>query len=59
MRNKNTVDIMVIFKGADKDSDGEYFVTDSFSLDSRVLTIKQDCINREFRIDCVESIYIF
>jgi hypothetical protein len=50
---------MVSFKGADKDAKGEYFVTDSFSLDSAVLTIKQDCINRTFRIDCVESIYIF
>lgn len=38
MKKSNTVRIMVEFK----DSDSERFVTDSFSLDSGILTIKQD-----------------
>lgn len=55
MRNKNTVDIAVRYK----DKDEEYFVTDSFSLDSGVLTIKQDSVKRTLRLDTINTIYIF
>lgn len=55
MRNKNTVDIAVRFK----DKDEEYFVTDSFSLDSGILTIKQDTVKRTLRLDFIKTIYIF
>lgn len=55
MKNSNTVRIMVEFK----DSDSERFVTDSFSLDSGILTIKQDTVIRTLRLDFIKSIYIF
>lgn len=42
-----------------KDSDLERFVTDSFLLDSGVLTIKQDTVKRTIRLDYIKSIYIF
>lgn len=42
-----------------KDSDSERFVTDSFSLDSGILTIKQDSVKRTFRLDFIKTIYIF
>lgn len=42
-----------------KDSDSERFVTDSFSLDSDVLIIKQDYGKRTLRLDSIKSIYIF
>ena len=42
-----------------KDSDSERFVTDTFSLDSGILTIKQDSVKRTLRLDCIKSIYIF
>ena len=55
MKKSNTVRIMVEFK----DSDQERFVTDSFSLDSGILTIKQDTVKRALRLDFIKSIYIF
>lgn len=55
MKKSNKVRIMVEFK----DSDSERFVTDSFSLDSGILTIKQDSVKRTLRLDCIKSIYIF
>ena len=55
MKNSNTVRIMVEFK----DSYSERFVTDSFSLDSGILTIKQDTVTRTLRLDLIKSIYIF
>lgn len=42
-----------------KDSDSERFVTDTFSLDSGILAIKQDSVKRTLRLDCIKSIYIF
>lgn len=42
-----------------KDSDSERFVTDSFSLDSGILTIKQDNVKRTLRLDLIKAIYIF
>lgn len=42
-----------------KDNDSERFVTDSFSLDSGVLTIKQYNVKRTLRLDFIKSIYIF
>lgn len=42
-----------------KDSDSECFVTDSFSFDPGVLTIKQDTVKRTLRLDYIKSIYIF
>ena len=47
--------IMVEFK----DSDSERFVTESFSLDSGILTIKQDTVKRTLRLDSIKTIYIF
>ena len=55
MKKSNMVRIMVEFK----DSDSERFVTDSFSVDSGVLIIKQDYGNRTLRLDFIKSIYIF
>lgn len=55
MKKSNTVRIMVEFK----DNDSERFVTDSFSLDSGVLTIKQYNVKRTLRLDFIKSIYIF
>lgn len=55
MKKSNNVHIMVEFK----DSDSERFVTDSFSLDSGILTIKQDTVKRTLRLDFIKSIYIF
>jgi hypothetical protein len=55
MKKSNTVRIMVEFK----DSDSERFVTDSFSLDSGVLTIKQGYGKSTLRLDFIKSIYIF
>ena len=55
MKKSNTVRIMIEFK----DSDSERFVTDSFSLDSGVLTIKQDYCKSTLRLDFIKSIYIF
>lgn len=55
MKKSNTVHILVEFK----DSDLERFVTDSFSLDSGILTIKQDNIKRTLLLDYIKSIYIF
>ena len=55
MKKSNKVRIMVEFK----DSDSERFVTDSFSLDSGVLIIKQDYGKRTLRLDFIKSIYIF
>lgn len=49
------VNIMVEFKN----SDSERFVTDSFSLDSGILTIKQDSVKRTLRLDLIKTIYIF
>ena len=42
-----------------KDSDSDRFVTDSFSIDSGILTIKQDSVKRTLRLDSIKSIYIF
>lgn len=42
-----------------KDSDSERFVTDSFSLDSGILTIKQDTVKRTLRLDLIKTIFIF
>lgn len=55
MKKSNMVRIMVEFK----DSDSERFVTDSFSLDSGILTIKQDTVKRTIRLDFIKTIYIF
>lgn len=55
MKKSNMVRIMVEFK----DSDSERFVTDSFSLDSGILTIKQDTVKRTLRLDFIKTIYIF
>lgn len=55
MKKSNTVCIMVEFK----DSDSERFVTDSFSLDSGMLTIKQDTVKRTLRLDFIKTIFIF
>jgi hypothetical protein len=55
MKKSNTVRIMVEFK----DSDSERFVTDSFSLDSGMLTIKQDTVKRTLRLDFIKTIFIF
>lgn len=55
MKKPNTVRVMVEFK----DSDSERFVTDSFSLDSGLLTIKQDTVKRTLRLDFIKAIYIF
>ena len=55
MKKSNMVRIMVEFK----DSDTERFVTDSFSLDSGILTIKQDTVKRTLRLDFIKTIYIF
>lgn len=55
MKKTNTVRIMIEFK----DSDSERFVTDSFSLDSGLLTIKQDTVKRTLRLDFIKTIYIF
>lgn len=55
MKKSNTVRIMVEFK----DSDSERFVTDSFSLDSGMLTIKQDTVKRILRLDFIKTIFIF
>lgn len=55
MKKSNTVRIMVEFK----DSDSERFVTDSFSLDSGILTIKQDNVKRTIRLDHIKTIYVF
>jgi hypothetical protein len=55
MKKSNMICIMVEFK----DSDSERFVTDSFSIDSGILTIKQDSVKRTLRLDCIKSIYIF
>lgn len=55
MKTSNRVHIIVEFK----DSDSERFVTDSFSFDSGVLTIKQDTVKRTLRLDYIKSIYIF
>lgn len=55
MKKSTKVHIMVEFK----DSDLERFVTDSFLLDSGVLTIKQDTVKRTIRLDYIKSIYIF
>lgn len=49
------VNIMVEFKN----SDSERFVTDLFSLDSGILTIKQDSVKRTLRLDLIKTIYIF
>ena len=45
------VRIMVEFK----DSDSERFVTDSFSLDSGILTIKQDTVKCTIRLDHIKN----
>ena len=42
-----------------RNSDSERFVTDSFSLDSGILTIKQDTVKRSLRLDFIKTIYIF
>ena len=55
MITSNRVHIIVEFK----DFDSERFVTDSFSLDSGVLIIKQDYGKRTLRLDFIKSIYIF
>lgn len=55
MISSNRVNIIVEFK----DFDAECFVTDSFSLDSEVLIIKQDYGKRTLRLDYIKSIYIF
>ena len=55
MEKSNTIRIMVVFK----DYSSERFVTDSFSFDSGILTIKQDSVNRTLRLDFIKSIYIF
>ena len=55
MKKSNMVRIMVEFK----DSDSERFVTDSFSLDSGILTIKQDTVKCTLRLDFIKTIYIF
>lgn len=55
MKNPIMINIVVEFK----DSDSERFVTDSFSLDSGILTIKQDTVKRTLRLDFIKSIYIF
>ena len=55
MKKSNIVRIMVEFK----DSDSERFVTDSFSLDSGILMIKQDTVKRTLRLDMIKTIFIF
>lgn len=55
MKNPIMINIVVEFK----DSDSERFVTGSFSLDSGILTIKQDTVKRTLRLDFIKSIYIF
>ena len=55
MKKSNTVRIMIEFK----DSDCERFITDEFSLESGVLTIKQDTVKRTIRLDYIKTIYIF
>ena len=55
MKKSNTVHVMVEFK----DSDCERFTTDEFSLESGVLTIKQDTVKRTLRLDYIKTIYIF
>ncbi len=42
-----------------KDSYPYRFVTVSFSLDSSILTIKQDTVKRTLRLDFIKTIYIF
>ena len=55
MKYLNKVIIIVEFK----ELTYECFVTDSFSLDSGILTIKQDTVKRTLRLDFIKSIYIF
>lgn len=55
MKKSNTVRIMVEFK----DSYCERFITDEFSLESGVLTIKQDTVKYTIRLDCIRAINIF
>ena len=55
MKKPNMVNIIVEFKN----SDSERFVTDSFSLDSGILTIKQDSVKRTLRLDLIKTIFIF
>lgn len=55
MKNVKKVHIIVEFKDFGIDS----FVTDSFSVDSGVLIIKQYYGNRTLRLDFINSIYIF
>ena len=55
MKKSNIVRIMVEFK----DSGCERFTTDTFSLESGILTIKQDTIKRTLRLDYIKTITIF
>ena len=56
MKKSITVRIIIV---EFKDSHLERFATDSFSLDSGVLTIKQDYGKHTLRLDFIKSIYIF
>lgn len=56
MSNKNNVRIIVEFK----DSDCERFTTDKFSIESGVVTIKQDGeVKRTLRLDYIRAITIY
>ena len=56
MKKSNNVHVLVEFK----DSDCERFKTDTFSLESGILTIKQDGgVKRTLPLNYIKSIYIF
>lgn len=55
MEQLNKVIIIVEFK----ELTYERFVAGSFSLDSGILTIKQDTVKCILRLDFIKSIYIF
>ena len=56
MKKSNNVHVLVEFK----DSDCERFKTDTFSLESGILTIKQDVgVKRTLLLHYIKSIYIF
>lgn len=56
MKKSNNVHVLVEYK----DSDCERFKTDTFSIESGILTIKQDCgVERTLLLDYIKTIYIF
>ncbi len=52
-KKKNKVIIVVVFKNAES----ECFVTDSYLIDSHLLTIIQGNIKRTLRLDVIKAIY--